>query len=97
MKHFEWYDYIRVLTCALSVASLYRLAVRARSLWSTYTPYLKDLWWVLVAFLIVNAEGALEGIARDYNFAGRTLLGLIISAVAFRATLRKNPKYLNTE
>ena len=89
MIDFQWYDWVRVLTVALSLVAIVVLFDRARVYWDNYTPKLKDLWWVmntLLVFLIATTVGDIL----DNDEEGPLLFfGLVVSAISIRGLVRK--------
>lgn len=88
MDNLQWYDYFRMLTMVLGVVTMYLLARRFVRLRHTYTDRLKELWWVMNAFLVLLIEGTAEQILFDVHWGPRTLLAFFVVCVALRATLR---------
>lgn len=88
MDSLQWYDYFRMVTMTLGVVSMYFLGRRFIRLRKTYTSRLKELWWVLNAFLILLIEGTAEQILFDVHWGPRTLLAFFVVCACLRAVLR---------
>lgn len=92
----QWYDYMRLATCALMFIALYVSGRRASKLWSIYTERLRELWWTFNAALLFIAEGCLEAIFQDAPWGPRVLFFFLLSIAAVKSTFRKGG-YLSTE
>lgn len=84
----QWYDFLRMLTATIALASLYLLARTSRVRWRLYTRRIRELSWVLQGWLVLAIEGSIEQIITDVPFGSRNMLSFIIVCVCFRATLR---------
>jgi hypothetical protein len=96
MQHLHWYDWLRMATATMSLASLYLLGRRAKNNWYRYTTRLRELSWVMQAFLLLLIEGSIEQILTNVGWGPRTLLSFMVSLCCLRACTR-NEGYLRDE
>lgn len=88
LGYLQWYDFVRLTTCSFCLASLYISGRRAFFNWNHFNADLKELWWIVNAFLILMLENSIENLVLNVGLGPRVILSLIISAVAFRSVHR---------
>ena len=86
MDSIQWYDWIRIATAILAVASMWRLGRSMVKRHHSYSSRLKDFLFVINVALFTLAVGSLESVLLDAPLRYTTVLSVALVVVAFRAT-----------
>lgn len=89
MGELQSYDFLRMLTIAIMLASGYYTLKVARPHLDDYTSKGKDYLWAYLAMMFLITAGSITQILRNADWRWETFAGFIISLVASRAAFRK--------
>lgn len=89
MGDLQWYDFLRMCTILIFVASAYATLKAARPHLDEYSSKGKDYLWAYLAMMFLLPAGAVTQIARNADWRWETFAAFIISLVASRAAFRK--------